>query len=258
VLRVVSHIHDLMTRAMKDGVHYGKLPGCPKPILYQPGADKLLLTFRLVPRYEVQDLSTADCAHFRITCSLYTMEGQVYLSSAIGECSSDEDKYQWRRAVCDAEYHMVFNNDPAKARIKWVRGSNDPYSIYMVKVPCADVANTILAMAEKRAKVRAVRSALAASDIFDVNLEDIAPELRQGLVEDEEHAPSGDDRDRAERAFREQRARSLGVETPGMAGKDEYDIPLTFGAHSGKSIRMLADSAPGTNRFFAPRGVSTP
>ena len=57
------------------GIHYGYIPGTPKPTLYQAGAEKLCSTFHLAPKYAVEDLSEAhnNFYRYRITCSLFTI-----------------------------------------------------------------------------------------------------------------------------------------------------------------------------------------
>ena len=55
VVQQVQLIQDIMRAVMKDGEHYGKIPGCgDKPSLLKPGAEKIMLTFRMVPDPEIQ------------------------------------------------------------------------------------------------------------------------------------------------------------------------------------------------------------
>jgi hypothetical protein len=50
-------IHRILNEVMVEGIHYGKIPGTgDKPTLLQPGAEKLCVTFRLAPKYHVEDL----------------------------------------------------------------------------------------------------------------------------------------------------------------------------------------------------------
>jgi len=54
VVNQVQLIQHVMEKVMKDGEHYGVIPGCgKKPSLLKAGAEKLSLTFRLSPSYEV-------------------------------------------------------------------------------------------------------------------------------------------------------------------------------------------------------------
>ena len=49
VVRQVQLIQEIMANVMKVDEHYGTIPGCKKPSLYKPGAEKLSVTFRLSP-----------------------------------------------------------------------------------------------------------------------------------------------------------------------------------------------------------------
>jgi hypothetical protein len=79
VLKQVNLIQEVMKVAMKEGEHYGTIPGCPKPCLYQSGAEKLKLTFRFrdtYPRIERIDLPGGH-REYIVTCALSTMSGVV-------------------------------------------------------------------------------------------------------------------------------------------------------------------------------------
>ena len=72
VLLHVSLIQQIMRAAMKEGEHYGRIPGCgDKPTLLKPGAEKLCLTFRLAPTYDV-DARQLERGHreYRVTATL--------------------------------------------------------------------------------------------------------------------------------------------------------------------------------------------
>jgi hypothetical protein len=132
-------IHEIMKEAMKDGIDYGVITGCgPKPTLLKPGAEKLLMMFQVAPKVTVTDLSTPpDVYRYRVLVSLISQAG-VYLGDGIGAASSLEKK--------------------------WTRPNP------------ADIDNTVLKMAKKRALVDAVLTVLGASDIFTQDVEDMEPE----------------------------------------------------------------------------------
>lgn len=177
VISRVRRIQEVMKAVMKKDTHYGVIPGCKKESLYKPGAEVLLLTFRIAAEEpKVEDLSTPDAIRYRVTRN-GTVNG-VLVASGIGECSSDEEKYKWRKAVCDQE----FNETPEdRKRSAWKNGANGPYQIKQVRTNPADVANTILKMADKRGYVAMSILATAAGDIFTQDLEDLPPEIVEGL-----------------------------------------------------------------------------
>jgi len=181
---VVQHavvVQEVMRAVMKKDVHYGTIPGTPKPTLYQPGADVLCMTFRIAPEFEVEDLSTSDVVRYRVTCKGVHQATGVVLGSGLGECSVGEEKYKWRKAICDDE----FNETPANLRrVKWARGKGGSvYKQQQVRTEPADLANTVLKMANKRAKIAMVLAVTAASDMFGQDLEDLDAVLQEHLAD---------------------------------------------------------------------------
>lgn len=193
----VNTIQHVMKQVMKEGVHFGKIPGTNAPSLYKPGAEKIMATFRLSADPEVTDLSTADQIRYQVKVRLTSPTG-VNVGAGIGECSSSEEKYKWRSAVCQEEFD---DSEPARKREKWCKGKYDtrnrsygkPYKVQQLRTEPADLANTILKMAKKRALIDAVLTATAASDCFTQDVEDLPPEYLDAssdepvvLISDEE------------------------------------------------------------------------
>lgn len=171
----VNLIQEVMRSVMIDGTHFGKVPGCgDQKTLLKPGAEKLMATFRLAADPEIEDLSVMDCARYRVKLKLISSSG-VYVGAGVGECSSNEEKYKWRKAVCNEEFE---DTPEDRRREKWNKGGNGskPYKSKQVRTNPADVANTVLKMAKKRALVDATLTALAASDIFTQDIEDLPEE----------------------------------------------------------------------------------
>lgn len=157
-------IQEVMKGVMKEGTHFGTIPGTPKPTLWKAGAEILALTFRLAPllesRVTVDDpeaewtytatrrdgIVTGICIGFfevEATCTIQGPSGEI-LSRCSARCNSREAKYR-------------------------------TLSLF-------DIRNTVLKMAEKRAFVSAVLMATGASDIFTQDLEDF-PELLEPVVQ---------------------------------------------------------------------------
>ena len=176
----VNLIQDVMRSVMIDGTHYGKIPGTQSKSLYKAGAEKLMATFRLAGKPEVEDLSRDGEVHYRVTVNLLSAGGQ-FLGAGIGECSSREDKYAWRAMICQAEFDATPEN---QRRTKYAKYQGNVELKKQVRTNPADVANTILKMAKKRAQVDAVITVTAASDIFTQDIEDLPDELRDQVAED--------------------------------------------------------------------------
>jgi len=184
----VSIVQDVMRKVMKDGTHYGVIPGCEKPTLYKAGSEVLLTTFQVSVKPVVEDLSTPDEARYRVyTEGTYRGDGS-HVGTGIGECSSNEEKYKWRKAVCDEEWEETPEN---RRREKWFKGKWDKatrkmgesYKVKQVRTEIADVSNTVLKMAKKRSQIDLTLTSTAASDIFTQDIEDMPPEY-QGMGED--------------------------------------------------------------------------
>jgi hypothetical protein len=225
VLRQLHAIEEIRAKVMQKDVHYGEIPGCPQPVLLQAGAEKLCLAFRLVTEDHVEDLSTAAEARYRVTCTVRSAVSGCVLGNAVAECSSGEEKYAWRRAASSAEFAATA---PDRRRIKY-GGKRDgsTWETEQVATLRADSANTVLAMACKRAEVRAVRKVLAVSDLFLSG--DAADEVRR---ESAPRAAGQDDRGVA---------RASHPNAGGPAGS----TVITFGKHSGASLAQVYATDPG-------------
>lgn len=168
----VNLVQEVMRGIMKKETHYGTIPGTPKPTLYKPGAEVLCVTFRVAQEYKIEDLSTGDIARFRVTCIGRHQTTGIVLGEGLGECSSGEEKYKWRGAVCTEEFDQTPEN---MRRLKFYK---DGGKKTQVRTEPADLANTILKMACKRAMVAMTLNVTAASDIFTQDIEDLPEELR--------------------------------------------------------------------------------
>ena len=189
----INLIQEAMKATMKKDVHYGIIPGCQKASLYKAGAEVIMALFKLSTDPIVTNLSKDGEIRYQVKVNVTTRDAQ-FVGSGIGECSSGEDKYMWRAALCQEE----FDSFPETARrIKFKKaGYNQPVSqVQQVRVSPSDMANTILKMAKKRALIDAVLTATGASDIFSQDIEDlpegyIAPEMAQEEVKPPETTPS--------------------------------------------------------------------
>ena len=143
ITKQVKLIRECMRAVMKDGTHYGRIPGTPKESLWQPGADVLNRLFRLRAEFEViSPVRQPGFIAYVVQCKLVHIPSGNLVATALGSCNSREQKYD--RTI--------------------------------TKRQCSpwELDNTLLKMAEKRAKVAAVLNATAASEMFTQDLEDEA------------------------------------------------------------------------------------
>ena len=171
----VNLVQQVMRGVMKPGTHYGKIPGAgEKPTLLKPGAETLAVTFRIAIDPVIEDLSSADEARYRVVCRGIHQDTGMLLGSGVGEASSNEEKYRWRRAVCEEEFDETPED---RRRVKWAKGKGgSTYQVKQVRTNHADVANTVLKMAKKRAQVDMTLSVTGASDLFTQDIEDLPRE----------------------------------------------------------------------------------
>lgn len=136
--RRTSMLKDYVREHMTEGEDYGVVPGGMKPTLFKPGAEKLVAVFGLSPLVEisnrVEDWDSGFLA-YEVKVQLINKRTQNIEAEGVGSCNSRERRYK--------------NQD------------------------AANVANTILKMAKKRALIDATLSATRASGMFTQDLEDL-------------------------------------------------------------------------------------
>jgi hypothetical protein len=200
-------IVEVMNAVMVDGEHYGKIPGCgDKPTLYKAGAEVLSTTFGLSPSFEIIEVnSPGGHREYRITCTLKHIATGAVLGEGVGTCSTMESKYRWRKGErkcpsCGksaiikgkAEYGGGWLCFPKKdgCGTKWRDGDKaiEGQESGRVENPdIADVYNTVLKIAKKRALVDCTLTAVGASDLLAQDLEDLpagTPEYHDPADED--------------------------------------------------------------------------
>lgn len=176
---------EAMKSVMRDGVHYGTIPGTPKPSLYKPGAELLFSMFRIaasIGRTDEERATTHDGSldevRYRVEMIATAADGTV-LGTSIGVCSSSEEKYRWRAPVCAEEWEETA---PDRRREAWKRKRGEATKIKQIRMQAADVENTIFQMAAKRGAVALCRMVTACSDIFSSGIEDLPEEFIEASV----------------------------------------------------------------------------
>jgi len=208
IVNQVALIQKIMKAIMKEGEHYGTIPGTKKPTLYQAGADKLNLAFRLEPRPEViQSIEKEDFISYTVKCPLYHIPTGKLIATGIGSCNSRETKYRYRneekstgQPVPKPYWDAKKSGDNREAR-RLLGGDNRRASkidgLWVIVETTRieydnpwDFQNTILKMAAKRGKVGSTISALAAGDLFAQDLEDLPADFVEGENKNNEQPSS--------------------------------------------------------------------
>ena len=148
--RRIALLKQFVREHMVEGEDYGVIPGAsPKPTLFKPGAEKLNAIFGLAPVVEVTSRVEdwdAGFAAYEIKVILINKRTGGVEAEGIGNCNSRERRYK--------------NQD------------------------AANIANTLLKMAKKRALIDATLSATRASGMFTQDLEDMDFSERNGSNRD--------------------------------------------------------------------------
>jgi hypothetical protein len=198
VLATYQWKKNFIEQVLHEGTDYGVTPGTnDKPSLKKPGAEKMASFFGLAPTFEdvsiVEDWTGADhngepFFYYRQKVKLW--RGERLIASADGSCNSWEKKYRYRSSerVCPScgkptiikgkeEYGGGFLCYGKKGGCGAKFPDNSPeilnQPVGQVKNPdVAELTNTILKMAQKRALVAGVLIATNASDYFTQDLDD--------------------------------------------------------------------------------------
>ena len=145
-------MRDMLTKLFNEllvqGTDYDRIPGTDKPTLLKPGAELLCKTFRLSQgKIEVIDKSEdweSGVFSYTIGMPLIHIDSGNQIAYGIGAANSMEKKHRYRR---DKDGSQVNNPEPA------------------------DLQNTLVKMASKRAFIDAVFKATNASRMFSQEMD---------------------------------------------------------------------------------------
>jgi len=190
--RHVILIKQAMEEVMIEGVHYGTIPGAPKPCLYKAGAEMLDVLFHLRPTYRVKERDLPDGhREFRIVCCLTHVPSGLLLGEGVGLCTTMETKYRFRQAErkcpeCGKETIIKGKEKFGGGFVCWAKkgGCGAKFQGGDARITTqrgeraeneniADTYNTVLKMAKKRAHVDASLTVTAASDLYTQDLEEM-------------------------------------------------------------------------------------
>jgi len=183
-------LDELIEKQFVKDLHYGRIPGTAKDTLYQPGAQLFNTMFQVFPKYEKQ-VEYLQNNHINVVsvCTLNTLEGKL-VGSGCGSCSSMESKYRYVNEMENTgqmippEYWKHWKTDPEKAQMilggkGFTKKKAEDGQWYVFKssgkverADIADVWNTILKIANKRAYVDATNNTWALSGRFTQDIND--------------------------------------------------------------------------------------
>jgi len=189
-------IKEAMQAEMVEGTDYGKVPGTNKPTLLKPGAEKLGVLFRLNIQLENEKHFDGDHLTVMSRATVYDAGGHQ-VGFGEGLCTSKEKKYGKRRkkrlcpecgedTVRKSKFppHFEKDGEPGWWCPDRDGGCGEEFAAAAPRVvdqveeeitnpDLPDTWNTIVKMAEKRARVDAVLAVTGASALFTQDVEDM-------------------------------------------------------------------------------------
>lgn len=193
-------VQEAIARVLIRGVDIIIIPGVKQPVATKSAAEKLALLFMFQPSFATREERDGDHRTYHVTCTLtHAPTGRV-VGIGDGSCSTMESKYRWRNAdracpkCCAAAIikGKVFDNaDGSKSGGGWYcfpkkGGCGAKFSDTDAAITAqqtgrvenpdlADVWNTVLKMAQKRAFVGITLIATGASGHVTQDMEDHSP-----------------------------------------------------------------------------------
>lgn len=183
-------VTEIKRQIMKDGTHFGKIPGCgDKPTLLKNGAELLCMAFKLAPeaKVEISDLGNGH-REYTVTTTLVSITTGTPIATGLGSCSTLESKYRYRGTELVPTGKPVPQNywktkDASLLGGKGFVAKKDEDGSWKIfrkgdkKTENPDIAdqyNTVLKMASKRSLVDATLKATGGSCEFTQDIEDMA------------------------------------------------------------------------------------
>jgi hypothetical protein len=256
-----------MRAVMKNGEHYGVIPGTNKPTLLKPGAEKLGVTFRLVLSYEMHVIEMQNGhREYRLKCILTHAPTGQFFGEGVGSCSTMETKYRYRKAEqvcpeCGKETIIKGKKEYGGGWLcfakkggcgaKFTDGDERIENQNMGRVEYPDPAdyyNTVLKMAKKRAQVDAILTATAASDIFTQDVEDLP-----GQPEGKHEPPKTQPRQQSNPTYQSKQAPTpdsgaLAMDVVGVA-MDKCKTAVELTEYMNANSKRFTDKKLGTKLF---------
>jgi hypothetical protein len=199
----VDKVREVSRRVMKEGVHFGNIPGTAKDkkTLLKPGAEVLCMAFQLAPTFSPDERREGEHLEVVMTCTLTHIPTGTVLGNGIGSCSTRESKYAWRKGErscpkCGkatirkstrdrAEWYCWRKIDGCGATFKIDDKSITEQQVGRIPNPdIADMYNTVRKMACKRAHIAATLFVTGASELFTQDVEDMQPGGHDDAPED--------------------------------------------------------------------------
>ncbi len=191
----IDRVRAFIKEALKTGFDFAKIKGTPRPMLLQPGAEKVSLYLGVRPDYEIKtcDLGSGH-VEYEVKCALISRKDAAPVSQGVASASTMESKHRYRYIPStDRPEEEEAKTLKAKGLGKYQKDNHDQW-VWMERIENPnpwDVRHTVKLMGCKRAYVKAVRTMAALSEIFAQDLEDFPSVAAVEPSEEAAQAPQG-------------------------------------------------------------------
>jgi hypothetical protein len=199
----LNEFRAFVKRVLQPGIDYGVVPGTGdrgKATLFKAGAERILQLYSLTAITHVDAViedfdKTPPLIHYRVRVQVIKRGSGEVMGEGLGTCNSLETKYRYRTEWWkDRKSAPPDGEGWERQQGKWGAG----YKRKMLNPETADLANTILKIAKKRALVDAALTVGAASEFFTQDLDDMVvneaalkPQVskpsKEALIEEHQH-----------------------------------------------------------------------
>ena len=137
-LNSIVQFQNVVRATLKQEIDFGKIPGCGKPSLLKPGAEKITMLLGLKTKFEiVNQQQDIEKGFFRYQVKAILIKNDEVITEGFGSANTKESK--------------------------WANSKKSAFTL----------DNTVLKMAKKRALVDAVLLVASLSEVFTQDIEDI-------------------------------------------------------------------------------------
>lgn len=158
----IAVLEELVTRVLEQGVDYGHIEGISEDVLWDPGSAKIMAAFNVYASHNIiSQQDDGEQIGFILETQLLRRDGGGVVATGVGAASTRETRYAYRWVGEREAVQQGFVGEALKTLPKRQRKGQggEGYQTYRIPNPeRAELLNTLLKMAAKRAEQDAVKS----------------------------------------------------------------------------------------------------
>lgn len=160
ITRNIAQCERLVREVLREGVHYGRVPGVRDPFLWEPGADNIMAAFNCYADPVIlSETLTPELISYAVKSNLIERRSGRVVATGVGSSSTWEVKHKYRWV----EEPEEFGYSEGGLKTKEEKGR----TLYRIPNPeYGELQHSILKAATKRAEVDAVQSLPGVSTVL--------------------------------------------------------------------------------------------